>query len=113
MTSPYVTFSQPPAPRSSAWPVLRAILSVLVVLAGIAGFVIAGFIAVIVWTGCFLSCTGENHPGGAALGLLAVVFLAAGPGLVALMYRSRAWLNVAYAAAAIGSVLLTLALSSN
>jgi hypothetical protein len=113
MTSPYVTFPQPPAPRSSAWPVVRAFLSVGAVLAGIAGFVVAGFIAIIVWSGCFLSCTGENHPGGAALGLLAVAFLAAGPGLVALMYRSRVWLYVAYAAAATGAVLLTLALANN
>jgi hypothetical protein len=93
--------------------VLRAFLSVGAVLAGIAGFVVAGFIAIIVWTGCFLSCTGEDHVGGAALGLLAVASLAAGPGLVALMYRSRAWLYVAYVAAATGALLLALAMANN
>jgi hypothetical protein len=93
--------------------VLRAFLSVGAVLAGIAGFVVAGFIAIIVWTGCFLSCTGEDHAGGAALGLLAVASLGAGPGLVALMYRSRAWLYAAYVAAATGALLLALAMANN
>jgi phosphoribosylaminoimidazole-succinocarboxamide synthase len=45
--------------------------------------------------------------------LLAVALLAAGPALVALLYRSRAWLWVSGSAAAAGTVLLTLAISSN
>jgi hypothetical protein len=115
MTSPYMTFAQPaqPAPRSSAWPVLRVLLSVFLVLAGAVGFVVAGFIALFTWTGCFIACTGENHAAGGALALLAVALLAAGPALVALLYRSRAWLWVSGSAAAAGTVLLTLAISSN
>jgi hypothetical protein len=93
--------------------VLRAILSVFLVLAGVLGFVVAGFAALVTWTGCFIECTGENHRDGGLLGVLAVVLLAAGPALVALLYRSRAWCWVALTAAAVGTVLLTLAVGSN
>jgi hypothetical protein len=118
MTSPYVTFAQPqPQPEStqrpSAWPVLRAILSVFLVLAGLVGFLVAGFAALITWTGCFIECSGGNHPEGGALGLLAVALLAAGPSLVALIYRSKAWLWVAAFAAAAGTVLLALFVANN
>jgi hypothetical protein len=115
MTSPYVTFPQQtqPEPRSSAWPVFRAILSVAAVLGFALAYVVAGFIAAVTWTGCFIECTGENHLAGGALAALAVALLAAGPALVALMYRSRGWLWVAGLAAAGGAVLLVLLVSTN
>jgi hypothetical protein len=121
MTSPYVTFPHPhphphppaPAARPSAWPVLRVILSVALVLAGGFGFVIAGFIAIVTWSGCFIECTGTNHRAGAALALLAVALLAAGPALVAALYRSRTWMVVAGFAGATGTVLMLLGVSSN
>jgi hypothetical protein len=115
MTSPYMTFPHPPASaaRPSAWPVLRVILSVAAVLAGGFGFVVAGFIAIVTWTGCFIECTGTNHRAGAALALLAIVLLAGGPALVAALYRSRTWLWVSAFAAAGGAVLMALGLASN
>jgi hypothetical protein len=114
MTSPYLTFAQQPAARTrtSAWPVLRVILSVAVVLAGVFCALVAGFIAMVTWSGCFISCTGENHAAGAALALLALLLLAAGPALVAALYRSRAWLWVAGCTAVAGALLMTLALAS-
>lgn len=107
MTSPYVTFPRPTVPpqRQSAWPVLRVMLSVAAVLGGAAGAVIAGFIAIVTWSGCFISCTGENHPAGAALAVLSIVLLAGGPATVAALYRSRIWLAVAGLAAFASTVL--------
>src|SRR3954452_20824204 len=108
MTSPYVTFPQPaqPAKRPSAWPVLKAILAVLVILIGTVGFVVAGFVALIVWSGCFIECEGGNPLDGGALALLAIFLLAGGPAINAAMYRSRVWLWVAALAAAVGTALL-------
>ena len=116
MTSPYITFAQPQpeqAPRRSAWPVLRAILAVFVVLAGILGFLVSGFIALIVWSGCFIECTGGDRPEGGLLALLAVALLFAGPGIVAALYRSRVWLWVAVSAAGLGTALLVLFFAHN
>jgi hypothetical protein len=115
MTSPYVAFPrQPqPAPRRSTWPVFRVILAVAAVAGGTLAYVIAGFIAVFTWTGCFIGCTGENRAGGAALGLLACALLAAGPGLVAVLYRSRVWLTIAGIAAAGGGALILLLIAGN
>jgi hypothetical protein len=115
MTSPYVSFPSP-APtvtRPSAWPVLRAILAVVLILIGTVGFVVAGYVAVIVWTGCFIECEGGNHRDGGLLALLAVALLATGPALVALLYRSRAWLWVTASAAAAGTALLIFAIAGN
>jgi hypothetical protein len=115
MTSPYVTFPRPaqPAPRPSAWPVLRALLAAVLVLAGLVGFVVAGFVALVTWTGCFIECTGGNHRAGGALALLAIVLVAGGPAINAAMYRSRVWLWVAVSAAALGATVLVLLVSAN
>ena len=103
MTSPYVTTPAPhapaPAPRRGWW---RVALSVLVVVAGVAGAGIAGIIALITWTGCFIGCTGENHTGGALLGLLAAVSLASGPAAVSGLYRSGRWMWAAAAVLVLG-----------
>jgi hypothetical protein len=88
------------------------ILSVAVVLVGGFCALIAGFVAMVMWSGCFISCTGENHAAGAGLALLALALLAAGPALVAALYRSRAWLWVAAYTALGGALLMTLALAS-
>jgi hypothetical protein len=115
MTSPYVSFPRQPQPvsRPSAWPVFRAILSVAVILGCGFAYVIAGFIAAVTWTGCFIECTGGNHGAGAALGLLAVALLAAGPALVALLYRDRGWLWVSGSAAVVGAVLIAMVIGIN
>lgn len=114
MTSPYVTFSPPPVPpRPSSWPVFKAMLAVLVLIGS--GFLalVAGFAAIIVWSGCFIECTGGDHLRGAALALLAVTLLTAGPLLGYVMYRHRAWLAAAGFAATGGGMLLVAALAHN
>jgi hypothetical protein len=75
--------------------VLRAVLAVAAVVASLLGALVAAFIAAITWSGCFIACTGENHAGGAALGVLAVLILAAGPVVVKALYSGAAWLRTA------------------
>jgi hypothetical protein len=113
MTSPYVSFPSAPGSRPSAWPVLRAMLATVVVLLGVVGFVIAGLIALLTWSGCFIECTGTNHRGGFLLGLLAVTSLASGPAAVSGLYRSARWMWGAACTAAIGGVLIALVLAAN
>jgi hypothetical protein len=93
--------------------VLRALLAVLAVLAGILGYLIAAAVAIVEWTGCFIGCIDADHRAGALFGVLAVALLGAGPGAVAALYRSRVWLRVAISAAGLGAALLVLAFSSN
>ena len=76
--------------RPAAW---RGLLAGLVCAAGLVGFVVAGWIALIVWTGCFIGCTGTDHDGGALIGLLAAGSLASGPAAVSGLYRSAAWMR--------------------
>ena len=106
MTSPYVLA---PAPKREWW---RMALSVLVVVAGIAGAGIAGIIAAITWTGCFIACTGENHLGGALLGLLAALSLASGPAAVSGLYRSGAWMRAAVGVFGMGAFGILVVLGS-
>jgi hypothetical protein len=113
MTSPYVTFASPhpPAPRS-AWPVVRAVLAVLALVGCVPLALLAAFVSAVTWSGCFISCSGTNHPAGAALALLAAALLATGPLLTAALYRSRAWLWVAGYTALGGVLLMALALAA-
>jgi hypothetical protein len=113
MTSPYVSFPPAPGARPSAWPVLRAMLATVVVLLGVVGFAIAGLIALLTWSGCFIECTGTNHRGGFLLALLAVISLASGPAAVSGLYRSARWMWGAAWAAGIGALLMTLVLAAN
>jgi hypothetical protein len=102
MTSPYVTIPSRPAARPAAW---RVVLVVLACLAAPPAAAVAAFVAVIVWSGCFISCDagGGDHLAGAALWLLAVALLVLGPVLAWLLLRSgRAVL------AAVGGVVATL-----
>ena len=107
MTSPYMT-----APRTDRqwW---RPALAVLVVLAGVAGAGIAGIIAIITWTGCFIGCSGENHLGGALIGLVAALSLASGPAAVSGLYRSAPWMRAAVAVLAVGTFAMLLVLAAS
>ena len=118
MTSPYVTPSAVPAgtvvpvvrpPARREW--WRIALSVLVVVAGVAGAGIAWIIAAIIWTGCFMGCTGENHLGGALIGVVAAVSLASGPAAVSGLYRSARWMRAAVGLFSLGVVGILLALA--
>jgi len=94
MTSPYLTQTAVPAAAPSR-SVGRALLAGAVIAAGICGAVIAGIIALITWSGCFIGCTGTNHAGGAALAILAAASLASGPLAVSGLYRSARWMQFA------------------
>lgn len=111
MTSPYVVLPSTSSAKSG-WPLVRAFLAVTATVAGTAGAVVTGFIAVIVYSGCFISCEGGNHAGGAALALLAVASLASGPLATSGLYRSSRWMWTAGWTALAGTVLMMMALSS-
>jgi hypothetical protein len=90
---------------------------VAVLLAQAAGLYLAcwaAFFAVVLVTGCFLSCTPPSPGevlGGLALGATAAGLAAAGPLTAALLYRSRTWLHVAGGVACL-AVLATVVVAS-
>jgi len=115
MTSPYLTPTAVPAISAAAAPrrsVGRALFAGVVIALGVAGAVIAAFIAAITWTGCFLACTGENHLGGALIGLIAAVSLASGPAAVSGLYRSARWMRAAAWVLATGAALMLIGLAT-
>lgn len=69
-----------------AWP---AVVSVLATVAGVGGAMVAAFATAVTWSGCFLSCRPANHLLGAALGVLTVLLLAAGPWCTARLFGLR------------------------
>jgi hypothetical protein len=108
-TSPYLMARTTPR---RTHPVLRALLAVVAMIGAVLGALVTAFAASITWTGCFIECSGEDHVGGALLGLLAAAVLAAGPLAVAGLYSSRAWLRAAGAAFAVVLVLVVLMLGA-
>jgi len=74
--------------RGAAIRVLRVVLAVLLVLGAWAAAALAAVASYVTTTGCFISCSAPEPEVGAALGLLAVALLAAGPVLVWLMWRT-------------------------
>lgn len=79
----------PPATTDPAWwtTPLKALTATGLVLAGLAAAAVAGFISVIVYSGCFLSCSGGNPVGGLLLGALAVALALGGIAVAVLMWR--------------------------
>ena len=87
---------------STAVAVAKAVAVVLVGAAGLFAAFWAGFVALVLVTGCFLECSPpppSEVVGGLALAGLAVGLAASGPLLAAALYRSRAWLLAAGAVA--------------
>ena len=80
-----------PAPVALSRVAWRAVVSVLATVAGVGGAMVAAFAAAVTWSGCFLSCQPGNHPLGAALGVLTVLLLAAGPCCTARLFGLRGW----------------------
>ena len=79
----------PPVTLSGvAW---RAVVSVLATVVGVGGAMVAAFSAAVTWSGCLLSCQPGNHPLGAALGVLTVLLLAAGPWCTARLFGLGGW----------------------
>ena len=79
----------PPATTEPAWwaTPLKALTATCLVLAGLAAAPVAGFISFIVYSGCFISCSGGNPVGGLLLGALAVSLALGGIGLAVLMWH--------------------------
>jgi hypothetical protein len=79
----------PPATTEPAWWItpLKALTATGLVLTGLAAGAVAGFISVIVYSGCFISCTGGNPVGGVLLGALALALALGGIALAVLMWR--------------------------
>ncbi len=85
-----------PSPVASHRPAIwRIVLTVVVAVVAPPAAAVLGFVAVVTWSGCFISCTGADHTGGFLLGLLALSLLAAGPVLAWVLLRSGRWVAVA------------------
>lgn len=79
----------PPATTEPVWwtTPLKVLTATCLVLAGLAAAAVAGFLSVIVYSGCFISC-GEGNPlGGLLLGALALALALGGIALAVLMWR--------------------------
>jgi low affinity Fe/Cu permease len=94
MTSPYVRT------RPATW---RLLLVALTSVAGAPAGVVGAWIAAVVWSGCFIECSGGDHLQGGALWLLAIALLLAGPVLAWLLLR-RAVAVLASVAAGVATV---------
>ena len=80
-----------PAPVALSRVAWRAVVSVLATVAGVGSAMVAAFATAVTWSGCLLSCRQGNHPLGAALGILTVLLLAAGPWCTARLFGLRGW----------------------
>lgn len=77
-----------PAATEPGWVTpLKIATAVSLVLVGAAAAAVAAFVGVIVYTGCFISCSGGNQAGGLLLYGLALALLLTGPALARLMWR--------------------------
>jgi len=77
----------PPATQPGWAIALKVATTVSLVLIGAAAAAVAGFIGVVTYTGCFISCSGGNQAGGLVLYALALAFLVSGPVLARIMWR--------------------------
>ena len=101
----------PPQPPSSTRETLGKVLTVLASVFGPPAAVVVGFIAAIVWTDCFIECSGNpDHVGGGLLFALAAVLLLAAPALAATLVRKRRWVLVACAVPVVEGLLLAVLL---
>ncbi len=75
----------PTSPAPGTW---RTIVVALATLGGPLAALVAGFVALITWSGCFLGCSSApDHTGGGLLGVLAVLLLVSGPVLAGLLLK--------------------------
>ena len=80
-----------PAPVALSRVAWRAVVSVLATVVGVGGAMVAAVATAVTWSGCFLSCRPGNHPLGAALGVVTVLLLAAGPLCTARLFGLSGW----------------------
>lgn len=111
---PDLAAPRPPVAPSAARTAVKAVLALVLVLAGVGGALLAGGIAYIVYSGCFLECTGGNPTGGLLLGLLALGLLLGLSSLAVVMWRTaRTWEAVrVWAGVVLGAPALLLLLAS-
>jgi hypothetical protein len=106
-----------PAPSPALSPGQHAVRLTVVAVTGAAGLFAAfwsAFFAVVLVSGCFLSCSEpppEEVVGGLALGALACGLAAAGPLVGAALYRSRSWLTASWVVAGLAGVAQLVVLS--
>jgi hypothetical protein len=82
----------PPQPPSSSRETVGKVLTVLAAVLGPPAAAVAAFIATIVWSDCFIECSGNpDYLGGGLLFALAGVMLLAGPVLAAMLVRKASW----------------------
>lgn len=99
----------PPALPSSTRESAGKVLTVLASVFGPPAAAVAAFIGSIIWTDCFIACSGHpDHLGGGLLFALAGGLLLLGPVLAATMVRKGTWVAAAVAAPFVEAALLAL-----
>ncbi|MFN2539015.1 MAG: hypothetical protein ABR549_12840 [Mycobacteriales bacterium] len=97
----------PPQPPSSTRETVGKVLTVLASVVGPPAAAVAAFVAAIVWSDCFIECSGDpDHLGGGLLFALAAVLLLAGPALAATLVRRGSWVLAACAVPAVEALVL-------
>jgi hypothetical protein len=93
---------------TTARPVWKVIATVLVAVVAPPAALVAAFVSWITWSGCFMTCDGEqpNPLLGGLLGVLALGLLASGPLLAWVLLRSRAWVVGSVVGPALAAMLL-------
>ena len=81
-----------PVAQSGWLTATKVLIATTLVLAGAGGAAVSGFIASVLYSGCFLTCSERNPVGGALFGLLALALLVGGGVLAYVMWRrARTW----------------------
>ena len=94
-------------PVTPVLPTWRKAVPLVVAAVGTPAAGVTALFAAIVYSGCFLSCTGGDHTSGALLWLLAGAFLLAGPVSAALLTRSWRWPLAAVGSGVLSCLVLT------
>jgi len=85
---PDIPVEAPATTRTGAMTAAKVVVAIVLVGAGLAAALVAGAIAAIVYSGCFIECSDPNHLGGVLLGLLALGLLVGACSLAFVMWRS-------------------------
>jgi low affinity Fe/Cu permease len=92
-------YGPPAPPLSSMRETVGKVLTVLASVFGPPAAAVAAFVGIIVWSDCFIGCSGSpDHLRGGLLFVLAGVLLLAGPVLAATLVRKGTWIAAAVAA---------------
>ena len=93
-----ITYGPPQPPPSSTRETVGKVLTVLASVFGPPAAAVVGFLGLIVYSDCFIECSGHpDHLGGALLLTLAGALLLLAPVLAALLVRKGSWVAAAIA----------------